>query len=61
LDILSAILRKGLEFEGLGKNTESLLRQSLDESEGYEWNAEGAEVIRLDHWVQSKRKKQRKV
>ncbi len=61
LDILSAILRKGLEFESLGKNTESLLRQSLDESEGFKWNAEGAEVIRLDHWVQSKRKKQRKV
>lgn len=61
LDILSAVLRRGLEFDGLGKNTESLLRQSLDESEGYKWNAEGAEVIRLDLWVQSKRRKLRKV
>ena len=61
LDILSALLRKGLEFDELSKNTESLLYQSIEESEGYKWNAVGAEVIRLDHWVQSKRKKLHKV
>jgi tetratricopeptide (TPR) repeat protein len=57
VELLSAILRKGLVFDNLGKKAEEGLKLSLAEAEGYEWSPEGAEVIRFDHWVQSKRKK----
>lgn len=57
VEILSAVLRKGLVFDNLGKKAEEGLKLSLAEAEGYEWSPEGAEVIRFDLWVQSKRKK----
>jgi len=57
VELLSAILRKGLVFDNLGKKAEEGLKLSLAEAEGYEWSPEGAEVVRFDLWVQSKRKK----
>ncbi|MCF8256152.1 MAG: hypothetical protein K9J06_01265 [Flavobacteriales bacterium] len=57
IEMLSAILRKGLAFDNLGKKAEEGLKLSLAEAEGYEWSPEGAEVIRFDMWVQSKRKR----
>lgn len=57
IEILSAILRKGLVFDKLGRKAEQGLADSLEEKEGFEWSPEGAEVVRLDLWVQGKRRK----
>jgi tetratricopeptide (TPR) repeat protein len=58
IDVLSAILRKRLSFDDLGNKVEVALGCSLREEPGYEWDPEGAEVMRLDQWVQSKRERE---
>lgn len=55
IEVLNAILHQGLEFDTFGKKAEESLRLCLEEGSGYEWSPEGAEVVRIDHWVQSKR------
>ena len=56
MDILSAVLRKGLVFKTLGERPELALQNSLQEIPEFEWNPEQAEVLRLDQWMLSKRK-----
>jgi tetratricopeptide (TPR) repeat protein len=56
MEMLSAILRKGLEFQKLGAKPELALQNSQEEIPEFEWKPEQAEVLRLDQWLLSKRK-----
>jgi hypothetical protein len=56
MEMLSAILRKGLEFQKLGAKPELALQNSLEEIPEFEWKPEQAEVLRLDQWLLSKQK-----
>jgi tetratricopeptide (TPR) repeat protein len=58
INIISSLLRNGLDFDDLGSRAEEGLDLCLSEAEGYEWDPMGAEIVRLDRWVQSKRKGQ---
>lgn len=56
IEILSALIRNSLEFNSLGRKAEEALANCLSESDGYKWSPEGAEVIRMDFWIRSRRK-----
>jgi tetratricopeptide (TPR) repeat protein len=55
VDILSALLHSNLNFLTLGKKAELQLHDSFNEAQGFEWNPEGAEIVRVDKWILSKR------
>lgn len=54
IDIVSNLLRNGLDFQGLSAKNLDLLRSSVAEAEGFEWNPIGPEIVRFDKWVVSK-------
>lgn len=54
IDIISNLLRKELDFEQLSDRSMESLQLCLTESEGYEWNPTGPEIVRIDKWVDSK-------
>jgi hypothetical protein len=55
IDLISNLLRKELDFSGISEKNHKLLKLCLEESNGYEWNPTGAEIVRFDRWVQNKR------
>ena len=55
VDVFSNILRKDLNFNELSSKNEKLLTKCLFEEQGYEWNPAGAELIRFDKWIESRR------
>jgi tetratricopeptide (TPR) repeat protein len=58
INIISALLRNGLDFNDLDKKAEEGLELCINEAEGHEWDPMGAELVRLDRWVQAQRKPQ---
>jgi tetratricopeptide (TPR) repeat protein len=58
INIISSLLRNGLDFDDLGSKAEEGLQLCLSETEGCVWDPMGPEIVRLDRWVQSKRKDQ---
>ncbi len=58
INIISALLRNGLDFDNLGAKAEESLLLCLNEADGYEWDPSGAELVRLDRWVRSQQRNQ---
>lgn len=54
VDIIGNLLRKGLDFEQISAKNMELLKLSLSEEKGCEWNPTGAEIVRPDFWIRSK-------
>jgi tetratricopeptide (TPR) repeat protein len=58
INIISALLRNGLDFDNLGAKAEESLLLCLNEADGYEWDPSGAELVRLDRWVRAQQRNQ---
>jgi hypothetical protein len=54
IDLISNLLRKELDFGEISEKNHELLKLCVDESDGYEWNPTGAEIVRFDRWIQNK-------
>jgi len=54
IDLINNLLRKELDFSGISEKNHKLLKLCLEESDGYEWNPTGAEIVRFDLWIQNK-------
>jgi len=54
IEILSSLLHDNLSYQKLSKKAQTALEVSLDEAEGYVWNPEGAEIVRIDKWAERK-------
>lgn len=54
VDLLGNLLRKDLDVTELSEKNLLALRNSVNETDGYEWNPSGTEFVRLDIWLRSK-------
>ena len=54
LSIISSLMRNGFKLAAISRSSKVELEKLSNENEGYEWNPEGAEVIRFDEWVKRK-------
>ncbi|MBI1287462.1 MAG: hypothetical protein GC178_07750 [Flavobacteriales bacterium] len=54
VDILGNLLRRELDFTELSEKNRQALSNSLNETEGFEWNPSGTEFVRFDLWMKSK-------
>lgn len=54
LAIISSLMRKGFDLSKISKSAKAELHNMINESETYEWQPDGAELVRFDDWVQRK-------
>ena len=54
IDVMGNLSRKGLNFEQISEKNLELLKLSLSEAQGCEWNPVGFEIARLDLWIRNK-------
>lgn len=52
--IISSLMRNGFELTKVSKSAKVELQHMINETETYEWQPDGAELVRFDDWVQRK-------
>ena len=54
IEVISALLRNGLDFDALTERHQLMIQMSLDAKDEYVWAPTSPEIVRVDKWVSSK-------